>query len=243
MVVGAGAAAGATFVGCVKRTRAVAPVVPHCNRDWCVRASTLDAPYSLEILSVEIRLWNAVDRRFRKSDIGGAVKFLEERLAKEKVNRFKGLLAKGFTNTPQSILSAIDKFIDGCAKKFAIKAVYLEMNGFDINPDRWYFDSFGYAKYTADPQNVEWLCEWQSPDWPQVTLKGLEAVQKDFEWYHAKEIWNDKKFERAYELAVLLVTCKFVSLVESALAIGTRSKVIPVLATAHDFDIVGRFEV
>jgi len=190
---------------------------------------------------MKMRLWNAVDRRFRKSDITGAIEFLEERLAKEKGARFKGLLGNGFTNTPWSILSAINKFMDACSKKFAIKAVYLEMNGFDINPDRWYFDSFGYTRYGADPQ-VEWLCEWQSPDWPQLTLKGLEPVQADFEWYHAEEIWKDKEYERAYELAVLLVMAKFVSLVQSALAAGPRSKPVPVLATAHDFDIVGRFE-
>jgi hypothetical protein len=29
-------------------------------------------------------LWNAIDRRFRKSEYSGAVAFLEERLAKEK---------------------------------------------------------------------------------------------------------------------------------------------------------------
>lgn len=191
---------------------------------------------------MEMRLWTAVDRRFRKSDISGAIGFLEERLAKEKTVRFKGLLEKGFTNRPANILSAINKFIDGCGKKFDVKAVYLEMNGFDVNTDRWYFDSFGYTKYGSDPEDIEWICEWQSPDWPQVTLKGLETVQADFEWYHAKEIWNDKKMERAYDLAVLLVMCKFVSLIESALAAGSRSKPIPVLATAHDFDILGRFE-
>jgi hypothetical protein len=116
------------------------------------------------------------------------------------------------------------------------------MNGFDINPDRWYFDFFGYKRYAADPDDLQWLCEWQSPDWPQVTLKGLEQVQADFEWYHHEEIWNDKKLEWAYELAVLLVMVKFVTLIESALASGPRSKLIPVLATAHGFDILGRFE-
>jgi hypothetical protein len=169
---------------------------------------------------MEMRLWNAVGRRFRKSDVGGAIKFLEERLAKEKGVRFKSLLGKGFTNTPRSILASINKFIDACSKKFAIKAVYLEMNGFDINPDRWYFDSFGYTNY--DPRDLEWLCYWQSGrHWPQVTLKGLEVVQADFEWYEANEICEDKRFDRAHELAVLLVMCKFVSLIDSALASGT----------------------
>jgi hypothetical protein len=191
---------------------------------------------------MEMRLWKAVDQRFRKSDINGAINYLEELLAKEKIPRFKGLLGNPFTNTPKSILTAINKFIDGCAKKFAIKAVYLEMNGFDINPDRWYFDAFGYTTYGADPEDLEWLSDWDSPDCPQVTLKGLEAVQADFEWYHAKQIWKDKKFEQSYELAVLLVMCKYVSLIQSALASGPRSKPVPVLATAHDFDILGRFE-
>lgn len=67
-------------------------------------------------------------------------------------------------------------------------------------------------------------------------------MQTDFDCYHAKEMWNDKKLERAYDLAVLLVMCKFVSLIESALAAGPRSKPVPVLATAHDFDFLGRFE-
>jgi hypothetical protein len=191
---------------------------------------------------MEMKLWKAVDRCFGKSDVGGAIDFLEERLAKEQVARFKGLLGKGFSNSPRSILSAINKFINACSKQFALKAVYLEMNGFDINPDRWYFDSFGYATYGADPQDLEWLCEWQSPAWPQVTLKGFAPVQKDFEWYHANEVWEDKKYERAYDLAVLLVMCKYVSLIELALAAGPRSKPIPVLATAHDFDVLGRFE-
>jgi hypothetical protein len=152
------------------------------------------------------------------------------------------LLDYNFSNAPKRILSAINKFMDACSKQFAIKAVYLEMNGFDINPDRWYFDSFGYAKYGADPQDLEWLCYWQSHNWPQVTLKGLEEVQADFEWYHAKEIWKNKKLDRAYELALLLVMSKFVCLIESALGVGERSRPIPVLATAHEFDIVGRFE-
>jgi hypothetical protein len=57
-----------------------------------------------------------------------------------------------------------------------------------------------------------------------------------------EEMYNDAKYERAEDVAVLLVMCKFVSLIEAALASGTRAKPIPVFATAHDFDIVGRFD-
>jgi hypothetical protein len=190
---------------------------------------------------MEMRLWNAVDRLIAKSDINGAITFLEKRLASQKEVRFKGLLEKKFTNSPRSILLLINKFIHTSSRSFAIKAVYLEMNGFDINPDRWYFEPFGYSNYGTNPRDLEWLCAWQSAG-PEVTLKGLENVQADFAWYHAKEIWKDKKFQRAYELAVLLVMCKFVSLIKLALTSGPRKKPIPVLATAHDFDIIFRFE-
>lgn len=191
---------------------------------------------------MDTKLWEFVDRYFRKSDISGAIESLESLLTTEQGYRFKGLLGASFSNSPSSILSATNTFIDACSKKFDLKAVYFEMNGFDINPDRWYFDSWAYDEYGSDPQDIEWLCNVQSLDWPQVTLQGLEGVQADFEWYHSNEIWKDKTFEKAYDLATLLVMCKYVALIQSGLESGTRSKAIPVLATAHDFDILGRFE-
>lgn len=187
-------------------------------------------------------LWRSVDRHFRESDFVGAVDLLERRLAGSDCERFKGLIGNGFRNDPRMILASINGFIELCETHFAIEAVYLEMNGFDINPDRWYFDSSGYTSYGSDPDDLEWLCTWESPLSPEVTLTGLEAVQADFEWYHTNEVYNDHRFTPAYDAAVLLVMCKFASLVKSGLTSGPLSKAIPILATAHDFDIVGRFE-
>ena len=187
-------------------------------------------------------LWNAVARRFRECDIGGTARFLEERLAQEKVERFRGLLGRTFTNEPREILSAINEFISAAGSEFDLKAVYFEMNEFDINPDRWFFDFFGFDHYTDDRDDVDWLCEWNPVDWPEVTLTGLESVQADFAWYMNEEMYNDEKFARAKDVAVLLVMAKFVALIEAALASGARAKPIPVFATAHDFDIVGRFD-
>jgi hypothetical protein len=190
---------------------------------------------------VNVKLWKAVDKRFLASDIKGAIQVLEDLLANEKVDRFKGAISSYFSNSPLSLLSKINKFIRTCDKSFDVQAVYLEMNGFDINYNRWYFDSFGYKKCGDLRGDLDWLSDWQSDDWTQITLKGMEKIQKDFQWYHEQEIWEDKKYKRAYELLVLLVMAKFVLLIQSALEAGDLVKPIPVLATAHDFDIVGRF--
>jgi len=182
-----------------------------------------------------------VDRNFRKSDIQGAVESLESSLSKGKIARFKGLAGTQFSNPPSEVLSRINKFIRACGKKFELRAVYLEMNGFDINYGRWFFDFFGYDQYGADPDDLEWLSDWQSEPFPDVTLEGLEKQQKEFKWYHENEMWKDKTFEASYDIAVLLVMARFASLIEEALQSGKLAKAVPVVATAHDFDIVARF--
>lgn len=185
-------------------------------------------------------LWDAINAKIRTTDIAGAVEHLEYLLAQEKHPHFIELIGADFSNSASDILSEINAFIKDCQSRFELKAVYLEMNGFDINPDCWYFDLFGYDDYSDIQTDSDWLCDWSSTDWPKVVLHGLESVQTAFEEYHRNELWKDDVFERPYEIAELLVLCKFMALVESALK-GVREKDIPIIATAHDFDIFAQF--
>lgn len=188
------------------------------------------------------KLWATVDDFVAKSSVLQAIDFLESRLSETKSDRFQSVIRCGFANSPESVLAAINSYIAECSQRFDVQAIYLEMNGFDINPDRWYFELFGYTEYGSDPQNIEWLCNWQKPHGDSVTLTGLESVQADFEWYMATEAYEDEAYEKVEVIAVFLVMCKFVSLIQSALSSGPLVKPIPILAAAHDFDIVGRFE-
>ena len=183
-----------------------------------------------------------VDKYFKGNDIKGAVSELETMLSNQPGERFKYLIGNKFTNTPDSIVSSINQFTEFCDKTFDIKAIYLEMNGFDINFDRWYFDSFGYKECNIVEDDFEWLCDWESEKWNGITLTGFESVQKDFEWYQKNRIWKQKDQKEPYDLAVLLVMSKFVQLVESAILTGKLKKKIPVLATAHEFETIGIFK-
>ena len=42
----------------------------------------------------------------------------------------------GITNDPSDIAAHFDRFFGNESARFDVKAVYTEMNGFDINPDR-----------------------------------------------------------------------------------------------------------
>lgn len=192
---------------------------------------------------MDFKLYGIVDTKLRASDIKGAIILLEELLAAEKCDRFSSFVGKGFTNPPDTVLAYINKFISNCESYFSIQSVYLEMNGFDINYGLWFFSPFGYESYEADPDDLVWLSDWQSDDSLEIMpLTGLEVVQADYSWYHEERDKSDHSYTHAYDIATLLVMAKFVALIQAALSSGLLVKSIPVIATAHEFDTVGRFE-
>lgn len=191
---------------------------------------------------MNVDLWQSVDTYLRANDIAGAASHLESLLRSEGSDRFTSLADTTFTNPAASVHKHINAFLTACSSQFELRAAYLEMNGFDINYDRWYFDSFGYADFSDDPDDVDWLCNWNSPDWETFTLTGLEQTQDDFRWYMENKVWERKTHETAKDIAVLLVMVRFLQLVQSALSSGSLAASVPILATAHDFDMFGRFK-
>jgi len=173
----------------------------------------------------------------RAGSVKDAVQYLERGLNSCTSHRFKALVGGNFSNDPTDVAKEINRFIRECEKSFPVRAVYLEMNGFDINPDRWCFDFFGYCKYVGNPGDLDWLSDWDSREWPDTTLTGLENVQSDFAWYTGRETqgYKDEDAQEAASFAELLVMCKFSGLIEEAVERRLIEKHVPILATAHDF--------
>lgn len=179
---------------------------------------------------------------FRSGEIAAASEFLEKQLKAFPVQRFASLSRLSFTNLPAGLLSQINAFIELCGQQFDVQAVYLEMNGFDINYSRWFFDFFAYSTYSAGDDDLDWLCDWQSPEWPSCTLTGLEEIQVDYRWYNENKKYKEAPYVEVVEIANLLVMVRFVQLIEETLNSGPLVKEVPLLVTAHDFDTIARFE-
>src|SRR5687767_5889626 len=81
-----------------------------------------------------------------------------------------------FTNPPDEVGKQFDAFFLRERSRFSIAAAYTETNGFDINPDRWYFDFFAYDAY-GGTDDFDWLSDWTSDSWPEMTLTGMETLQ------------------------------------------------------------------
>ena len=156
-------------------------------------------------------------------------------------------LSLRFTNDADTINRQIDHFIDQCQKDFDLKAVYLEMNGFYINPDLWYFDYFGYDYCEDEPKLDSWLAEWESKSFPPTTLAGFESLQR---LYERKEFGlesednhdgdDDKAASLAREMSDLWVLLSFMKLIDDACKARKQKRCIPLLFTAHDYDMTGR---
>lgn len=187
--------------------------------------------------------WQIVDNYFRNNNVSGAISYLSGFLSANDSQRFACIPEISFTNPPSSVLAELNRFIEANENQFDVKVVYLEMNGFDINHERWYFDLFAYSSYSENIDDTEWLCNWQSDQWPEVDLTGMTSAQEAFAWYHNERIWKSQpELKPVYEASMLLIAAKFAQLIGTALEAGHLFKAIPVLATAHGFESLVRYE-
>lgn len=183
---------------------------------------------------MNFEIWDKVDKRIQKPN--EACQFINNLMENCKDKTFNGLISLNFTNSVYQIQNSIAKFCSECNKTFNLKAIYLEMNGFDINPDRWYFDLFGYGTLPPDDESLDWLSDWQSTEFPDVTLTGLESIQNLFDSYIKNKLYKDDDKAHNEDLATLLVMAKFCKLIDESLK--NQKLAVHVYATAHDFDII-----
>ena len=138
------------------------------------------------------------------------------------------------SNDPAEAARHFDDFYRAESERPAVRAVYTEMNGFDINPDRWYCDLFAY---TADGglDDFDWLSDWQSEPAEEYTVTGLEPLQA----VYASKAFRNPKHEDACYLSSLVVVTKFQRFMQQA-AERMSALRVPLYATAHDYDYIAR---
>lgn len=138
------------------------------------------------------------------------------------------------TNNPADAARHFDEFYRTASERMAVSAVYTEMNGFDINPDRWYCDLFAYDT-DGGLDDLDWLSDWQSEPFDDYTITGLEPLQA----VYASQAFRDPANRDASDLSTLLVVAKFQRFMQRA-AGQMSALVVPLYVTAHDFDYVAR---
>lgn len=137
-------------------------------------------------------------------------------------------------NDPADAAAHFDRFWRREKKSIVIKAVYTEMNGFDINPDRWFCSLFAYTE-DGGLDDFDWLSDWQSSGFEDYTIRGLEPLQA----VYASKAFSDPRNSDAADMASLVVVAKFQRFMQRAADQMTAVRA-PLYVTAHDYDYIAR---
>jgi hypothetical protein len=171
----------------------------------------------------------------------GCIQLLEEAMEALRKTPYHQVLGRDFLHHTDSVAEYLINFHREASANIDIAALYFEMNGFTINPDRWYFDGFAYET-AGDIWELEWLAHWDADtDDEQFTLTGMEPVQEAFARYYCDPS-QPLSLKVAEELADHLVNARFMQLIAAAHQTAKqRYKALdglPILATAHEWDRV-----
>lgn len=170
---------------------------------------------------------------------------LEDGLRSIKRSPYHRVLGKTFLHHTSNLAEwIVDFHRKAVAIKLKVAALYLEMNGFTINPDQWHCNLFGYKK-AGEVWELDWLSAWDAERAECFVLQGMESVQKAFAELYVKEN-QPLAVELSREVAEHLVTARFMELVAAAHKAAKRRyagvRGLPILATAHDWDTVHKTE-
>jgi hypothetical protein len=170
-----------------------------------------------------------------------ALDIAETALNKIPSTEFHSVLGLSFINQSNNLETWIDDFYHRISKKINIKALYFEMNEFDINTDSWYIDGFSYEKDGGlDLDDMEWLCDFTRDRMTsdEFTLTGFEILQSAFENI---ELDNDN-LQDARDWCEQVIIARFMELMRTAHLQAKEKKLawasIPVYFTEHSYDFI-----
>ena len=126
-----------------------------------------------------------------------------------------------------------------------MKALYFEMNEFDINTTHWYIDGVALSKDGGlDLSDMEWLCDYEIDSQTEIDevflIEGYEKLQTAFE-----EIpLETDDLQNARDWCEQIVITRYMELMRTAHLIAKNKgfgwAVIPTYFTEHSYDFVVR---
>jgi len=155
---------------------------------------------------------------------------------------FHLILTTDLLSQSEAVIDWITKFYQRVSQQIQVRALYVELNAFDVNTDEWYLDGFAYEEL-GTIEDVDWLANWRTETATQepLLLTGLEPLQEAFEAY-SQEDNAPEVIVQAHDVAEVLVILRVQTLVEyvhqAAKGRGLAWGAIPLLVTAHEYEII-----
>jgi hypothetical protein len=192
-------------------------------------------------LSLANRLERAVRPWVQRAELGRAVRRCEAELRKLKASEYQVAIGRTWLRQTEEAARWLGRFYKTASKTTPVRAVYCEMNRFEINTDQWYLDAFAYD-FFGEPDDLGWLVGWKksNSDRKRFVLRGMNDLQRLFARDDVEQ--PQASVQSASEVVVLLLTLRMQELVhtasEHARQAGLLPEDVPILSATHDSDLV-----
>jgi hypothetical protein len=178
------------------------------------------------------KLQNELEPALRAGNLAHCEQTVTQALSALPKSPFHCILDLSITNPVEEVADYFDTFFREEAPPQRVRAVYTEMNGFAVNPDRWYFEAFAFAEYGGH-DDYDWLADYQWEACGDQNITGLETLQD----VYASDAFRKAEYGDASYVAGLLVVIKFQDLIRKTVPYIKELRV-PLLATAHDYHFI-----
>lgn len=176
-----------------------------------------------------------------------ALYIAETELKKLPATAFHEVIGKSLTDQADNLATWIENFFREASKKVHIKALYFEMNEFDINTDLWYIDSFAFSNDGGlNLDDMEWLCDYDA-DSQSITetvfaIQEYEKLQKAFETVEL----DSNMLQNARDWCEQIIIARFMELMQTAHLTAKKQNlkwaVVPIYFTEHSYDFIVKSE-
>ncbi len=180
-------------------------------------------------------------------DFSKALNIGETALKQIPMTDFHFVIGQSLIHEADSLVTWIDNFYKLTLKKIDIKALYFEMNEFDINTGTWYIDGFAFNEDGGlDLYDMEWLCDVtrETMTSTEFVLTGYEKLQQSFADIEEQDE-NDElsaDLQNARDWAEQIIITRFMELMRTGHIKAKEQNLgwakIPIYFTEHSYDFV-----
>lgn len=169
-----------------------------------------------------------------------AIRETEEKLNQLPPSDFHQVIGKSLLHMQPALTSFLNYFYAAMTEEeeLDIKALYIEMNSFTTQYQRWFLHLLAYESLST-PGNLDWLTDFSGESEKTLTITGFEALQQVNEKYMQAEGYRNDELRQACELQEYLVILRMQELVQQTLQ-ANKGKApwaaLPVFAAAHDYE-------
>ncbi|PWV56375.1 hypothetical protein [Chitinophaga sp. S165] len=181
-----------------------------------------------------------IESLIQAGKIEEAIRETETRLSELQQTDFHQIIGKDLLHLQSGLVKFLNEFYETIEvdEQLDIKAIYIEMNSFSTQYQRWFIHLLSYDSQHSI-ENLDWLKEFTGESESSMTITGYEPLQEANQRYMQSEGYRDNDLRQACELHEYLVILRLQELVKLTVT-ASKGKAawasVPLFVAAHDFE-------